>query len=109
MTENIFLQRLTAPFYRVKSDAERFAEKVVKTSLVKDDCGPFQFYSVHIGLGSAVDKNVEVEARRAPSELYVRYIVRETLRLVLESILRSEILFSKRWLEKQQKVKNDGD
>ena len=26
-----------------------------------------------------------------------------------ESILRSEILFSKRWLEKQQKVKNDGN
>lgn len=87
MSENIFLQALTSPFYKIKSEAERFAEKVVKTTLVKDDCGPFQFCSVHIGLGLAVDKNVEVEARRAPSELYVRYIVRETLRLVLESIV----------------------
>ena len=87
MSADSFLQGLTSPFYKVKSEAELYAEKVVKTSLVKDDCGPFQSYSVYIYLGPAVDKNVEVEARRVNAELYVRYLVRETLRLVLESIM----------------------
>lgn len=83
-----FLQCLTSPFYKVKSEAEQYAEKVVKTSLVKDDCGPVQSYSVYICLGSPVDKNVDVKARRVNAEFYVRYLVRETLRLVLESIMR---------------------
>ena len=87
MSADSFLQGLTSPFYKVKSEAERYAKKVVKTSLVKDDRDPFQSYYVYICLGPAVDKNVEVEARRVNAELYVRYVVRETLRLVLESIM----------------------
>lgn len=87
MSADSFLQGLTSPFYKVKSEAERFAEKVVKTNLVIDDSRPFQSYSVRIGLGLGADKNVEVEARGAQTELYVRYVVRETLRLVLESIV----------------------
>lgn len=83
-----FLQGLTSPFYKVKSEAEQYAEKVVETSLIKDNHGPVQFYSVYIYLGPPVDKNVDVKARRVKAELYVRYLVRETLRLVLESIMR---------------------
>ena len=78
MSADSFLQGLTSPFYKVKSEAERYAEKVVKTSLVKDDCGPFQSYSVYIYLGPAVDKNVEVEARRVSAELYDRFVVLES-------------------------------
>ena len=87
MSADSFLQGLTSPFYKVKSEADRDAERVVKTSLVKDDCSPVRPYSVYICLGPAVDKNDEVEARRVNAELYVRYLVRETLRLVLESIM----------------------
>lgn len=87
MTVDIFLQGLISPIYEVKTNAEQYAEKVVKTSLVKDDSGRVQTYSVYIYLGPPVDGNVIVNAQRESAELYIRYVVRETLRLVLESIM----------------------
>lgn len=87
MTVDSFLKGLTAPFYKVMSEAEQYAEKVVETSLIKDDHGPVQFYSVCICLGPPVGNNVEVKARKINAELYIRYLIRETLRLVLESIM----------------------
>lgn len=87
MTANSFLQGLTAPFYKVKSEAEQYAKKMVEISLIKEDNAPFHYYSVCIFLGSPVGNSVEVKARMTDFELYIRYLVRETLRLVLESIM----------------------
>lgn len=87
MNVDSFLKGLTAPFYKVMSEAGQYAEKVVETSLIKDDHGSVQFYSVCICLGPPVGNNVEVKARRINAELYIRYLIRETLRLVLESIM----------------------
>ena len=82
-----FLQGLTSSIHEVKTNAEQYAEKVVKTSLVKDDSGRVQTYSFYIYLGPPVDGSVIVSAQREIAELFVRYVVRETLRLVLESIM----------------------